>query len=90
MGISHPAIEWSPSQQDDRSSPFRREMLPGSAAASRFAAGNPAGPGSPHPPLGTCSPSLGWGKVTSAAITFWFQEKEGVLIFFFFFPGKAV
>lgn len=39
-------LEGSRSQQDGEQSPLLQEVLPGSLAASRFAEGNPTGPGS--------------------------------------------
>lgn len=88
MGISHPVIEWSPSQQDGLSSlsvgrwgdaagvcgriPFCSRELSGAwiSLSSTWSV--------------LSAPGLG-GKVTSATITFWFQKKEGVLIFIYLF-----
>ncbi|CAN8220488.1 unnamed protein product [Coccothraustes coccothraustes] len=73
VGVSHPAIEWSASPQDGLSSPFRREMLPVLAAASRFSAGNPRGLDLPVLPVERALHPWAGGKVKSATITFWFQ-----------------
>lgn len=86
--IPQSPIEWPLSQQDGEQSPLPQEVLPGSPAASRFAGGNPAGPGSSHPLPGVqrvaCSalhPWAGGGEATSAPLRYGFQEREGVFTF---------
>lgn len=59
MEIPQSPIEGSLSQQDGEQSPLLQEVLPGSLAASRFAGGNPTGPGSSHP-LRACSALHPW------------------------------
>lgn len=96
VGISHPVIEWSPSQQDSLSSP-----VPSGDVACRGLRPRPSlQQGTQRrldlPILREERALHPWarGKMTSATIAFWFQEKKGVLIyvyfFYFFFFGEAV